>query len=378
MKNTNSISPDKELAKGRLILEDGTQFNGYIFGLNAPAMGEVVFNTAMAGYPDILTDPSNAGQMVCITYPTIGNYGIPAPEVYAEGKGNEADKFPVLGNLESSKAYVRALIVCDYSEEYSHYKAVSSLGNWMKDQRITGICGIDTRYLTQILRDKGSMMGKIIPDSIKDSNKADSDVEENLVAKVSCTDIIEYSSPAKEKSGKMVAVVDCGVGNKLLKSILELGADVVRVPWNYDFNTVKADAVVIAGAPGNITLCKETIENTKKALAGKRPVMGIGAGNLIVGVAAGAQITPLKSGHRGHNQPITMPGGKKCWISTQNHGWAIDQQSIPNGWSVWFTNLNDGSVEGIRHNVRPMFGCQIAPEAASDTLFIVNDFIKSL
>ena len=366
----------KELSKGCLILEDGTRFNGFIFGYSNVVCSQVVFNTSMAGYPDIITDPSNTGLLVCITYPTIGNYGFPAAQEYVCGTGTSGRKYPVLNNLESSQATVKALIICDYSQEYSHWKAECSMGDWMEAHKVTGICGIDTRYLAQILRDKGTMKAQIVPEGCQelDFNKCSCTL--GNVPECLCTENIEYKSPAA--AGKKVVLLDCGAGNKLITVLLEKGIDILRVPCSQDFTSYTADGIVIAGGPGKAEDYSAAVENIRKALNGNTPLMGIGLGNNILALAAGASNVCLGNGHRGHNEPVTIAGGKKCWISSQNHCQAVDAASLPAGWEVWFTNMNDGSVEGIRCKDKAFYGCQIAPEAASDTMFIIEDFIKNL
>ena len=247
---------------------------GRSFGYDGPCDGEVVFSTAMVGYPESLTDPSYSGQILCVTYPLIGNYGIPPMEVDAAG---------ICKTFESEKIHVRGLIISDYSEKYSHWDAVKSLGEWLQEQKIPGICGIDTRALTQMLREEGSMLGRIVPEGAEDDGPIPDPNLENQVAVVSCREVIRYGSGAKK-----VVLVDCGVKHQILRCLVERGVEVIRVPWDYDFNRLEWDGLFISNGPGNPALCGVTVEHIRKALQGDKPVCGICMGNQLLSIAAGA------------------------------------------------------------------------------------------
>ncbi len=358
-----------------LVLSDGTRFAGKSFGYDAPVAGEVVFNTAMMGYPESLTDPSYAGQLMTLTYPLVGNYGV--PEFSIENNG-----IPTF--MESDKIYASAIIVSDYSEQYSHWNAKESLADWLKREHVPGITGIDTRQLTKVLREHGVMMGKIIFDDDPD-NIPEADYEGvNFVDQVSCKEVITYQ-PTVEVEGKApkVVLVDCGVKANIIRCLLKRGVEVVRVPWNYDFNALDFDGLFLANGPGDPDMCEAAVENIRKFLANPkvRPCMGICMGNQLLSKAAGATIYKLKYGHRSHNQPVREVGTDKCFITSQNHGYAVDSSTLGADWKPLFVNMNDGSNEGIRHKKNPWFSAQFHPEACSgpvDTEFLFDKFVNLL
>lgn len=352
--------------KATIVLEDGTVIIGKSFGYEKSTAGEVVFNTAMTGYPESLTDPSYSGQILVSTYPLIGNYGVP-PRGEDE---NGLSKF-----YESEKIHTQALVVSDYSFEYSHWNADRSLADWLKEEQIVGVYDIDTRELTKKLREFGSLKGKIIIEGCEDVDFVDPNIE-NLVAKTSCKDVIEYGAGKKR-----VVLVDCGVKQNIIRCLLKRNVTVIRVPWNYDFNNMNYDGLFISNGPGNPALCDESVENIKKALGGTKPICGICMGNQLLSKAGGAVTYKLKYGHRGHNQPVRQIGTNKCFITSQNHGFAVDDKTLGDDWTPLFVNMNDGTNEGIKHKTKPYFSAQFHPEAASgptDTDFIFDEFIKLL
>jgi carbamoyl-phosphate synthase small subunit len=349
----------------QLILEDGSRFTGYTFGAKRPVSGEVVFNTGMVGYPESLTDPSYAGQILVLTYPLIGNYGIPAKE--------REDQ--ILSYFESDQIQVRALVVTDYSENYSHWNAKKSLAQWMIEDQIPGINGIDTRALTKKLRQKGTMLGKIV---YKDSDELgfEDPNKRNLVAEVSIQTPILYA-----KGAKKVVLVDCGIKNNIIRAFLKRNITVLRVPWNFDFLKEKVDGIIVSNGPGDPKQCTSTIKNVKKALSRNIPILGICLGSQILGLAAGADTYKLKFGHRGQNQPCEESGTRRCYITSQNHGYAIDTRSLPEDWREWFFNANDQTNEGIKHIAKPFFGTQFHPEASpgpDDTEFLFDMFLRAV
>lgn len=354
-----------------LILDNGARFAGYSFGYEQAAAGEVVFNTAMTGYPESLTDPSYAGQLMTLTYPLIGNYGVPPFTFRADG---------IADFMESDKIYVSALIVSDYSASYSHWNARESLAEWLQREHVTGITGIDTRALTKTLREHGVMMGKIVLDDNLD-NAPQADYEGvNFVDKVSCKEIIYYN---KGKGKKKVVLVDCGVKHNIIRCLLKRGLEIARVPWDYDFNSLPFDGLFLTNGPGDPDTCGAAVANIRKFLASPRvrPCMGICMGNQLLGKAAGAKIYKLKYGHRSHNQPVRMVGTNRCFITSQNHGYAVDAETLDADWEPLFVNMNDGSNEGIRHKSRPWLSVQFHPEASSgptDTEFMFDNFVKLL
>ncbi len=348
--------------KIKLILEDKTEFTGFSFGYNKAIAGEVVFNTAMTGYPESLTDPSYKGQILVTTYPLIGNYGVPDKTVKAK----------MFEYFESEKIQVSGLIISDYSEQYSHWNAKISLSDWLIENKIPGIYGIDTRALTKILREKGSMLGKIVLQNNDEIDFYDPN-KENLVAKVSI-DKKEIYGSGKHK----ILLIDCGVKNNIIRCLLDKDTTVVRVPWDYDFANEKYDGLFITNGPGDPQKCKITIENIKKAFNQDKPIFGICLGNQLMAIASGANSYKLKYGHRSHNQPVLEVNTKKAYITSQNHGFAIDNSSLNDEWKPYFVNLNDNTNEGMKHKYKPFFSTQFHPEATggpTDTKFLFDKFI---
>lgn len=377
-----------------LILSDGTVFHGRSFGYEKPVAGEVVFNTAMTGYPESLTDPSYAGQLMTLTYPLVGNYGVPPFTIEANGLATF---------MESEKIHAEAIIVSDYSENYSHWNAVESLADWLKREQVPGITGIDTRELTKVLREHGVMMGRIVFDDAMDNGewRMDNYGEVNYVDRVSCKDIIVYaggesktfpvSTPMEELNSqlstfhsqlKKVVLVDCGVKTNILRCLLKRGVEVIRVPWDYDFNGLQFDGLFISNGPGDPDTCDAAVQNIRRAMQNEKlPIFGICMGNQLLSKAGGAKIYKLKYGHRSHNQPVRMVGTERCFITSQNHGYAVDNNTLGADWEPLFVNMNDGSNEGIRHKRNPWFSAQFHPEAASgptDTEFLFDEFVKLL
>lgn len=350
-----------------LELEDGSRFEGLSFGYEAPTAGEVVFNTAMTGYPESLTDPSYEGQILVTTYPILGNYGVPSPDV--KGSDNVADYF------ESERIHCRAIVCQDYSWVPSHWQSTRSLSQWLKDEKIPGLYGIDTRALTKLLREKGSMLGRITfegqePVPFSDPNK------ENLIAKVSTPEVREFGH-----GDKHVVLVDCGTKYNIIRCLTRRGIHVTMVPWDYDFNSIDFDGLFISNGPGNPDFAEATVANIRKAMESGKPICGICMGNQLLAKAAGAKVFKLKYGHRSHNQPVRLAGSSRCYITSQNHGFAVDNATIPEDWEPHFINMNDGTNEGIRHKSKPWFSAQFHPEASSgpkDTEFIFDDFISML
>ena len=357
------------MRKVTLVLQDGTKFHGKSFGYDAPVAGEVVFNTAMMGYPESLTDPSYAGQLVTLTFPLVGNYGVPPFTFGAEG-------LPTF--MESDHIHASAIIVSDYSEQYSHWNANESLAEWLKREQVPGITGIDTRELTKVLREHGVMMGQIIFDD-DPTNIPQAQYEGvNFVDRVSCKEIIRYN----EGAGKRVVLVDCGVKANIIRNLIERGLEVVRVPWNYDYTGMEFDGLFLGNGPGDPDLCQDAVNILRQQMSkSRKPICGICMGNQLMAKAGGANIYKLKYGHRSHNQPVRMVGTDKCYITSQNHGYAVDASTLDKDWSELFVNMNDGSNEGVRHNTNPWFTSQFHPEACSgpvDTLFMFDLFVEKL
>ena len=353
-----------------LVLQDGTEFKGKSFGYERPVAGEVVFNTAMMGYPESLTDPSYAGQLMVLTYPLVGIYGVPPFTVEDNG---------IATFMESDRIYASAIIVSDYSQAYSHWNACESLGDWLKREKVPGITGIDTRQLTKVLREHGVMMGKLVFEGMEDAEDAEgADYGSiNWVERVSCKDVIRYN----EGAGRKVVLVDCGVKNNIIRCLINRGVEVIRVPWNYDYTDMAFDGLFLANGPGDPDKCVDAVEILKKQMSqSRKPICGICMGNQLLAKAGGATIYKLKYGHRSHNQPVREVGTNRCYVTSQNHGYAVDAATLGNEWRELFVNMNDGSNEGIRHLTNPWFSSQFHPEACSgpvDTEFMFDRFIET-
>jgi carbamoyl-phosphate synthase small subunit len=350
--------------KRKLVLVDGTVFEGVAFGADRSISGEVVFNTGMTGYVETLTDPSYRGQILVLTYPLIGNYGVPSKE----------KEFGMLKNFESDKVHISGLIVCNYSQNYSHFNAVKSLHRWLKENNVPAISGIDTRELTKKLREHGVMPGKII------------DNPEALVSEDSqgTTPVKEVSTQRKIFYGNgktKIILIDCGAKNNIIRCFLKRNAAVIKVPSDYNFLNEEFDGVCISNGPGDPKKCTKTVEIVRELTKRNKPVFGICLGNQILALASGADTYKLKYGHRGQNQPCVEAGTKKCFITSQNHGYAVDEKSLPEDWLPWFKNLNDNTNEGIRHKFKPFFSVQFHPESnpgPTDTEFLFDYFINEV
>lgn len=347
--------------KAVLILEDGTEYQGKSFGYESSIAGEVVFNTAMTGYPESLTDPSYRGQILVATYPIIGNYGVPQ-------KGEENN---MLQHYESDRIQISGFVVSYYSDEYSHWNAEKSLDEWMIENKIPGIYGIDTRALTKHLRDKGAMLGKIIIED-KDVDLYDPNLL-NLVDEVSLKKKQIYGN------GKYrILLIDCGVKNNIIRHFLKRDTTIIRVPWDYDISQEDYDGLFISNGPGDPKKCQITIDNLEIAFNNDEPIFGICLGNQLMSLASGADTYKLKYGHRSHNQPVLQVGTNRAYITSQNHGFAVDNASLGKDWEPMFINLNDDTNEGFKHKTKPFFSTQFHPEASSgptDTEYLFDEFL---
>ena len=336
-----------------LFLSDGVKFVGQVPAWqNGSFGGDVVFNTGMTGYVESLTDPSYSNQILVFTYPMIGNYGVD------------------LSSVESNKIQVSGVVVSSASKTYSHKNADHSFLGWLKSQNIPIIMDVDTRAVTKHLRTRGSMMGAISDAKIDTSKlKPVINTPGNFKPKL-------YNTNHK----KTIILVDCGVKENILQSLLKLPCKIKKVPAGYDFTKETYDGVLLSNGPGDPTNYPSTIENVKKALKIGKPIFGICLGSQILGLAAGAKTYKLLFGHRGHNQPCIDDLSEKCYITSQNHSYAIDEKTLPSGWKVSFRNLNDNSVEGIAHKSKPYFSVQFHPEACpgpTDTAWMFEKFYES-
>jgi carbamoyl-phosphate synthase small subunit len=351
------------MTRATLRLEDGTQFGGISFGAERSLSGEVVFNTGMVGYVESLTDPSYAGQILTLTYPLIGNYGVPR-----QSTSDPQELF------ESERIHISALIVADYSHNFSHWNAARSLSAWLESHNVPGLYGIDTRALTKRLREKGTMLGKVIfreEPELYDPNL------DNLVAQVTISEPRTYNPTGNTR----IVVIDCGVKHNILRSLIHRDCQVIRVPCDFDFFELDFDGVLISNGPGDPKMCRETIASVKKCIQQDIPTFGICLGNQILALAAGADTYKLRYGHRSQNQPSLEEGSKRCYITSQNHGFAVNPESLPSGWLPWFTNINDQTNEGLKHESKPFMSVQFHPEHTPgpvDTDFLFDLFLSKL
>uniref|UniRef100_A0A8D0ADL1 Multifunctional protein CAD n=1 Tax=Sander lucioperca TaxID=283035 RepID=A0A8D0ADL1_SANLU len=347
-----------------LILEDGATFKGLLFGANVSVSGEVVFQTGMVGYPEALTDPSYRCQLLTLTYPLVGNYGVPQDK---EGE------FGLSKWFESSKIHAAALIIGELSESPSHWSSVRSLDQWLKEQGVPGIQGIDTRRLTKKIREKGTMLGKLVVDGTpQDSIPFDNPDKRNLVQEVSMKEPKVFNP-----SGSLrITVVDCGIKYNQIRCLAQRGACVTVVPWDHPLDSTDFDGLFISNGPGDPQLCQTTINNMKKVVCvdHPKPVFGICLGHQLLSLLIGSKTYKMKYGNRGHNQPCIHKGTDRCFITSQNHGFAVDPDTLPKDWDVLFTNANDHTNEGIVHNTKPLFSVQFHPEHMAGPTDLVSLF----
>jgi carbamoyl-phosphate synthase small subunit len=371
------------------MLEDGSIFDGIGFGYPAEIVGEVVFNTGMVGYTETLTDPSYRGQILCLTYPLIGNYGVPSAE--------ETDEFGLPRFFESDSIQVRGLIIHDLSVVASHWSCVKTLDEWLYEQRIPGICNIDTRELTKKLRINGVMIGAISVRAFQEVSAANSEIEvrsrlsgliknqpydqQNFMPEVSTSIPREHGDKARDT----LVLLDTGTKNSIIRNILRIGFRVVSLPWDTSFEEVmlyKPKGIVISNGPGDPKVCKTAIKTAGEFIRASIPTLGICLGNQILALAAGADTYKLKFGHRGQNKPCIDLRSNRTYITSQNHGYGIEPESLQGtGFKVWFSNVDDHTIEGIEHESKPIIAVQFHPEASPgpyDCIFVFDRFKELL
>lgn len=354
----------------RLLLEDGTELVGRSYGASTAVAGEVVFNTGMTGYVETLTDPSYKGQILVMTYPLVGNYGVPP----ARPQGSIERPF------ESSRIQVQGLVVQTYVDQHSHHAANRSLAEWLKSEDVPLLSGIDTRLLTQKLREKGTMRGFILPGGDREEGQRKArqvEMRREVFRAVAPKEVVRYGD-----SGPTILLIDAGAKDNLVRSLLERGARVIRAPFFADLVNLarEADGILLGNGPGDPKDLVELIDQVKVLLRDyRRPIFGVCLGNQILALAAGGDTQKLKYGHRSVNQPVQDLLTRRCYITSQNHGYAVRDASLPADWEPWFVNLNDGTNEGIRHRSKPFFSVQFHPEASpgpEDTRYLFDDFLR--
>ncbi len=353
----------------KLVLEDGTALRGRSFGALREVAGEVVFNTGMTGYVETLTDPSYRGQILVTTYPLQGNYGVPA----RRAKGSIEAPF------EADDIQVQGLICVEHSARPSHHASASSLGQWLSESGVPAIEGIDTRALTRKLREHGTMRGWIIADdaTLEDAKPRAAAVDMPRVA-----ELVTVREPVTYEGGKQrILLVDTGCKDNIARSLVTRGATVVRVPFHVNLREYAdgCDGIMLSNGPGDPKDLPALAAQVRGLLDSGVPIFGVCLGNQILALAAGGDTYKLKYGHRSQNQPVQDLLTRRCYVTSQNHGYAVRDESLGGDWEPWFVNVNDGTNEGIRARGRPVSSVQFHPEASpgpEDTAFLFDDFLR--
>jgi carbamoyl-phosphate synthase small subunit len=359
------------MSSGTLLLEEGTGLSGVGFGAARAVGGEVVFNTAMTGYVEALTDPSYRGQILVLTYPLVGNYGVPGPRA----RGSLARPY------ESNRIQVQGLVVQNYIEAYSHHAAARSLGAWLASENVPAVTGIDTRTLTRRLREVGTMRGWLFPGELgaerARATAAEIDMRDQVFREVAPAETVRY------EGGRLrILVVDAGCKDNILRSLLQRGATVIRSPYHARLAELAlgTDGILIGNGPGDPKDLGALVDQVRTVLSVyRKPVFGVCLGNQVLALAAGGDTYKLPYGHRGVNQPVQDLLTRRCYVTSQNHGYAVRDESLAGDWEPWFVNINDGTNEGIRSRTRPFFSVQFHPEASpgpADAGFLFDDFLR--
>ena len=371
---TDALATNASGKAAKLVIDGGLEVNGWSFGAERAMAGEVVFNTGMVGYPEALTDPSYRGQILVLTYPLVGNYGVPNTE--------DKDEYGLPAHFESEQIHIAGLVVASYSSEHSHWNSSQSLGQWLRDNNVPAIYGVDTRALTKQIREKGALLGKItFPGQDVDFTDPNG---RNLVAEVSTKSVRVFG----EGRSPRILAYDCGIKCNIIRYfVAHHDVQLTVVPFDYDLEAnpenIEYDGLFISNGPGDPTMASATIKSLRYAIAAEppKPIFGICLGNQLLSLAAGGRTYKMKYGNRGMNQPCVDLRTGKCYITPQNHGYAVDADSLPAGWQTFFLNANDLSNEGVIHNTKPFCSVQFHPEAAGgplDTAFLFDKFVNQV
>lgn len=369
--------------KCTLKLSNGLEFSGQLIGAPLESSGELVFTTGMVGYSEALTDPSYFGQILLFTYPLIGNYGIP----------------PLPGNLgienssgfESNRVHASAVVVAVDSPEAFHWTSHQTLDAWLKQQGVPGIAGVDPRHLVHLIRENKGLSGRIVPEksegiraliaTTKESSTSAGFFDPALHEVISAVSCKEPQRFGKSTRKKRIAVVDCGVKWNILRQLVQQDVEVELVPWNWDFQKIDCSGWLLSNGPGDPKKTGDLKERIAKLIQGDKPILGICLGHQLLALAAGAETTRMSYGHRSHNQPVQLVGTRRGFITSQNHGYVVDEKTLPTDWEPWFINANDQTIEGIRHKSKPIRSVQFHPEAAGgprDTSWIIEQFVTEV
>lgn len=363
-----------------LLLSNGSRFDGELIGAPLNASGELVFTTGMVGYSEALTDPSYFGQILVFTYPLIGNYGIPALPKRLE--------LPIPKGFESERVNAAAVIVSIDSAEAFHWNSLHSLDAWLSSQGVPGIVGLDTRHLVHQVRQHRGLLGRILPEAsqgVRDFGSRLTNIAASNFFDPGAHEILpEVSTATRQRLGKgryRVGLIDCGVKWNIIRQLVDLGCEVELLPWDTDLKTVDCHGWLISNGPGDPQKTGDLRSRVQALLAESRPILGICLGHQILSLAAGCQTRRMEYGHRSHNQPVYLVGSRRGFITSQNHGYVVDEATLPTDWEPWFRNANDQTNEGIKHRSKPFRSVQFHPEAAGgprDTGWILEQFVADL
>lgn len=377
---TKSFNKRSQTLRSKCLLQlsNGTQFEGDLIGAPLISSGEMVFTTGMVGYSEAITDPSYFGQILVFSYPLIGNYGIPKLPL--------DNSWPIPRGFESNKAHTSGVIISLDSTDCYHWNSFESLDKWLEAQGIPGIVGLDTRHLVQTIRNNKNLLGRIVPSEPTGELSRGSFTPnlENFYdpSQHEILGFVTKGQPATLTQGTpKIGVIDCGVKANILRQLEASGAGIELIPWDQDFSKFKVDGWLISNGPGDPTKTGQLIEKVKTLIKEDRPILGICLGHQILSLAAGAKTHRMEYGHRSHNQPVRLMETRRGFITSQNHGYVVEETSIPKNWQVWFKNANDSTVEGIRHSSLPLRSVQFHPEAAGgprDTGWILQEFIDEV
>jgi carbamoyl-phosphate synthase small subunit len=366
--------------KCALILSNGERFEGELIGAPVNASGELVFTTGMVGYSEALTDPSYFGQILLFSYPLIGNYGIPPLS-----RGLE---LPIPTGFESAKVHASAVVMTIDSQEAFHWKSLQSIDSWLKTQNVPGIVGLDTRHLVHMIRQSPMLLGRIeVEGSIEKRRIGDFDMAnfpdgffnpglQNILGQVSTKERVVLG-----KGKTRIGFLDFGVKWNIIRQVINQGCEVELFPWDTPAAKMDCNGWLLTNGPGDPALTGPAAEHIAALLEQDRPILGICLGHQILCRAIGANTVRMAFGHRSHNQPVYQVGTRKGFITSQNHGYVVEEESLPKGWDVWFRNVNDQTIEGIKHCSKPFRSVQFHPESAGgprDTGWILKQFISEV
>jgi carbamoyl-phosphate synthase small subunit len=362
--------------KCALELSDGSRFEGDLIGAPVTTSGQLVFTTGMVGYSEAMTDPSYYGQILVFTYPLIGNYGIPAQPKTLD--------LPIPRGFESSKVHTAGAILMIDSEEAFHWNSFLSLDHWLKEQGVPAIVGLDTRHLVHLIRQSPNLLGRIVPVKPSQDSSYSHGEQASFFDPSEHSVVTEVSTKTRKKVGKgpvRIGLVDCGVKWNIIRQLVELDCEVELLPWDTDLSKVDCQGWLLSNGPGDPTLTGDLCNRVAELLNEDRPILGICLGHQILSLAAGAKTQKMQYGHRSHNQPVYLVGSRKGFITSQNHGYVVDETTLPPAWEPWFRNANDQTNEGIRHRSKPFCSVQFHPEAAGgprDTGWILEQFVREV